>query len=220
MKFFSHFNLDKYSVILYNKFTMKNLVREPRQERSIEKKNKIIQAGYELFSEVGYYGTNTAEIAKRAGVSTGIVYGYFQDKRDILICVLEIYINKVFEPILKLFDKLSAPVNYSEIIPQVIDLMIKMHKKHAKLHEVLHSLASTDEAVNAQFIALEDSITLKIAEKLNSLSEKQENAMEKIHFAMDIIESFSHEYIFDKHDYIDYFVMREMVTNTIIKLFK
>ena len=71
---------------------MKNTIRQPRQERSIEKKNKIINAGYELFSEVGYYGTNTAEIAKRAGVSTGIVYGYFQDKRDILISVLEIYI--------------------------------------------------------------------------------------------------------------------------------
>lgn len=199
---------------------MKNLVREPRQERSIEKKNKIIQAGYELFSEVGYYGTNTAEIAKRAGVSTGIVYGYFQDKRDILICVLEIYINKVFEPILKAFDKLKAPIDYDIIIPQIIDLTIKTHKKHAKLHEVLHSLASTDEAVNSQFIALEDSITLKIAEKLNSLSEKQENAMEKIHFAMDIIQSFSHEYIFDKHEYIDYFVMRDMVTKTIINLFK
>ncbi|MBQ3219042.1 MAG: TetR/AcrR family transcriptional regulator [Clostridia bacterium] len=199
---------------------MKTMVRKPQQERSIEKKNKIIEAGYELFSEVGYYGTNTVEIAKRAGVSTGIVYGYFQDKRDILICVLEIYINKVFEPILKAFDKLTAPVDFDKIIPQTIDLTIKTHKKHAKMHEVLHSLASTDEAVNAQFIALEDSITVKIADKLNALGEKIENVMEKIHFAMDIIQSFSHEYIFDKHDYIDYFIMREMVTNTIINLFK
>ena len=199
---------------------MKSVVRKPQQERSIEKKNKIIEAGYELFSEVGYYGTNTAEIAKRAGVSTGIVYGYFQDKRDILICVLEIYINKVFEPILKAFDKLIAPVDFEKIIPQTIDLTIKTHKKHAKMHEVLHSLASTDEAVNSQFIALEDSITVKIADKLKALGATVENAMEKIHFAMDIIQSFSHEYIFDKHDYIDYFVMREMVTDTIINLFK
>ena len=199
---------------------MKNTVRKPQQERSIEKKNKIIEAGYELFSEVGYYGTNTAEIAKRAGVSTGIVYGYFQDKRDILICVLEIYINKVFDPILKTFDKLTAPVDFDKIIPQVIDLTIKTHKKHAKMHEVLHSLASTDEAVNSQFIALEDSITVKIADKLSALGENIENAMEKIHFAMDIIQSFSHEYIFDKHDYIDYFILREMVNDTIINLFK
>ena len=198
---------------------MKNVVREPQQERSIEKKNRIIQAGYELFSEVGYYGTNTAEIAKRAGVSTGIVYGYFQDKRDILICVLEIYINKVFDPILKTFDKLKAPINFKELIPSVIDLTIKTHKKHAKMHEVLHSLASIDEAVNAEFIELEDSITVKIAERFKSLGISIENAMEKIHFSMDIIQSFSHEYVFDKHDYIDYFVMREMVTNTVINLF-
>lgn len=211
--------LDKLRFVLYNVYTMKNIVREPRQERSIEKKNKIIDAGYELFSEVGYYGTNTAEIAKRAGVSTGIVYGYFQDKRDILICVLEIYINKVFEPILKAFEKLTAPVDYESVIPKVVDLTIKTHKKHAKMHEVLHSLASTDEAVNAQFIALEDSITVKIADRLTALGEKIENVMEKIHFAMDIIQSFSHEYIFDKHEYIDYFIMREMVTNTIVNLF-
>ena len=49
---------------------MKNNVRQPKQERSIEKKNKIIQAGWQLFSEVGYHNTNTAEIAKRAKIQT------------------------------------------------------------------------------------------------------------------------------------------------------
>ena len=103
---------------------MKSTVRKPQQERSIEKKNKIIEAGYQLFSEVGYYGTNTAEIAKRAGVSTGIVYGYFQDKRDILICVLEIYINKVFAPYFKLFDKINFPVDFKAIISKIIEQTI------------------------------------------------------------------------------------------------
>ena len=208
------------NALLYYNVCMKNLVREPRQERSIEKKNRIIEAGYQLFSEVGYYGTNTAEIAKRANVSTGIVYGYFQDKRDILISVLGIYIGKVFEPILKLFDKLSAPIDYCSLMPNIIDLIIKTHKKHAKMHEVLHSLGSTDEVVNSEFLALEDSITNKINDRLISLGETKENLMEKIHFAMNIIQSFAHEYVFDKHDYIDYFAMREMVVSTLINLFK
>ena len=198
---------------------MKNVVRTPRQSRAIEKKNRIIEAGYQLFSEVGYYGTNTAEIAKRAGVSTGIVYGYFQDKRDILICVLEIYINKVFDPFLKLFDKLSLPVDFDSLIPKIINQAISTHKNNRKIHEALHSLAGSDEAVNAQFIALEDDITLKIAEKFNNLGIKMENALEKIHFAMDIIQSFSHEYVFDKHEYIDYVVMKDMVVELIKGLF-
>ncbi len=198
---------------------MKNEVRQPRQERSIEKKNRIIDAGYQLFSEVGYYGTNTAEIAKRAGVSTGIVYGYFQDKRDILICVLEIYINKVFDPFFKMFDKITLPVDFNSLITKIIDQAIKTHKNNRKIHEALHSLAGSDEAVNAQFIALEDQITLKIAEKFNSLGVNVENAMEKIHLSMDVIQSFAHEYVFDKHEYIDYLVMKEIVINLVKSLF-
>ncbi len=199
---------------------MKNSVREPRQERSIEKKNRIIEAGYQLFSEVGYYGTNTAEIAKRAGVSTGIVYGYFQDKRDILISVLELYIEKVFDPFLKMFDKITLPVDFSALITKIINQAINTHKSNRKIHEALHSLAGSDEAVGAQFIELEDAITLKIAEKFTHLGLNVENAMEKIHLSMDIIQSFSHEYVFDKHDYIDYFVMKEMVINLVKGLFE
>ncbi len=198
---------------------MKNSVRVPRQERSIEKKKKIIEASYILFSEVGYYGTNTAEIAKKAGVSTGIVYGYFQDKRDILICILEKYINNVFEPLLKLLDKLTSPIDFSVLIPNILDLTIKTHKKNAKIHEALHSLTHTDEAVNMEFIALEDNITEKIKEKLLSLNISLENITEKIHFAMNIVQSFCHEYVFDKHEYIDYDAMREMVITSLIKLF-
>lgn len=194
-------------------------VREPQQERSIEKKNRIIEAGYALFSEVGYYGTNTAEIAKRAGVSTGIVYGYFSDKRDILICVLDIYINNVFQPFMNIFERIQPPVDYRSLVPKIIEETIKTHKKNRRIHEALHALSGTDEAVNAAFINLEDNLTSRICEYLFNLGVKTENAVEKVHLAMDIIQSFAHEYVFDKHDYIDYFVMREMVTESVINLF-
>jgi len=105
------------------------------------------------------------------------------------------------------------------LVPTIIDQAIKAHKNNRKIHEALHSMASSDEAVGAQFIALEDSITLKIAEKFKKLNVVIENANEKIHFALGIIQDFSHEYVFDKHEYIDYDVMREMVVKTIINLF-
>lgn len=207
----------------YNPITqrrMKNIVREPRQERAIEKKNKIIKAGYELFSEVGYYGTNTAEIAKRAGVSTGIVYGYFQDKRDILLSVLEIYLEKVSAPLLKRLDGITAPINYSVLAPLILSDVIKTHKANRKMHEALHSLSGSDETVNARFITLEDTITAKIVDKFRNLGVTTENLVEKVHFAMDIVQTFSHEYVFDKHDYIDYASMQKIVTETLTSLFE
>ena len=198
---------------------MKKSVREPRQERSIEKKKRIVDAGYELFSEVGYYGTNTAEIAKRAGVSTGIVYGYFKDKKDILIRVLEIYLNEVYEPISAMLDKLTSPVDYEKVIPHVLEATIKTHKKKYKIHEALHSLAGSDSEVNAEFIALEDKLTTRIYERLAALGENTENLKEKIHFAMGTIQDYCHEYVFDKHEYIDYSVLEKMVVTAITHLF-
>lgn len=199
---------------------MKNQIRVPQQERSIEKKNRIIQAGYELFSEVGYYGTNTVEIAKRAGVSTGIVYGYFQDKRDILICVLEIYIGKVYEPLSEIMAKAQVPVDVNSLAMQVLNKTIELHEQNAKLHNTLHSLATTDEVVNAQFISLENKITEQMSAQLRGLGIDVENLTERVHLAMNVIQSFAHELVFDSHNYIDYQQMKQIVCKIIVELFK
>ena len=198
---------------------MKNQIRQPKQSRSVETKNRIITAGYQLFSEVGYYGTNTAEIAKKAGVSTGIVYGYFKDKKDILVCALNIYINNIFLPVDKFLETLSSPIDFIALAPQIIDLTIKIHSKNSKMHEALHSLAQTDEDVNKEFILFEDNLTEKIVKRLENLQLKMENLNEKIHFCLNIVQSFAHESVYDKHDYIDYKVMRDMVEKTIVNLF-
>lgn len=195
-------------------------IRQPKQERSIEKKHRIVQAGFELFSQVGYYNTNTAEIAKRAGVSTGIVYGYFKDKRDILLDVLEIYVNTAFAPIMQMIENLQAPLDYPSIISHALDGAIEIHKSNANIHEALHSLSSSDEAINNKFIALEDEITLSIAQKLQNLGVNTQNLNERIHLAMDVVQSFAHEYVYDHHTYIDYVVMRQIVQNTIVALFE
>ena len=198
---------------------MKNIVREPQQERSIEKKNKIIQAGYELFTEVGYYGTNTVEIAKRAGVSTGIVYGYFTDKRDILICVLKIYIENVSAPLIEIMQSMQGNFEIVNLTHKILDKKFELHEQYAKLHNTLHSLAAADEAVNAEFIKLENDITIQMSEQLKGLGVKVDNITEKVHLAMNIIQSFAHEYVFDNHAYIDYSQMKEIVCKIIIALF-
>lgn len=41
------------------------------QQRTIESRKKLLKASYELFSEKGYYKTNTKEIVRRAGISIG-----------------------------------------------------------------------------------------------------------------------------------------------------
>lgn len=199
---------------------MSTLIREPVQERAIEKKKKIIEASYELFAEVGYYNTNTAEIAKRAGVSTGIVYGYFKDKRDILLEVLEIYIDNVYEPTLAMLEQITLPLNLEYIAPHVVEEAIKTHIKYAKIHETLHSLTSADSEVKKKFMELEDNITLKIADRFSQIGFVIADPYEKIHLIMNVVQSFAHEYVYDKHSYLDYDKMKKLVCANIIGLLR
>ena len=189
------------------------------QERSIKKKEAIVKAAYEVFSQVGYYSTNTADIAKKANVSTGIVYNYFKDKRDILFYVIKIYIDDVTKPIEKYIDGLTAPIDIKELSLGAIDLALKLHKSNANLHNILHSLADTQEDINEEFMELESNVTKMFAEKLPELGLDVPNVTEKVHIGMNIVQSFAHESLYDKHDYIDYDAMKENVLNCLIALF-
>lgn len=194
-------------------------IRQPQQERSIEKKNKIIEAAYEIFSEVGYYAANTPEIAKKAGVSTGIIYGYFKNKRDILSYVLKIYINKVALPVMDYFETLNSDSDLKKAVSDVVDMTIDIHSSNANLHNILHSLAVTEKDINEDFIILEDHITSKASEKLSELGVKTDNIKEKVHISMNLIQSFAHENTYDKHKYLNYNAMKNEVENIIISLF-
>lgn len=63
-------------------------VREPKQKRAIEKKESLIKSAFDLFTEKGFYNTNSKEIARNAGVSIGLFYNYFNDKSDVFLEIL------------------------------------------------------------------------------------------------------------------------------------
>ena len=198
---------------------MAETVRNPKQLRSIDKKNRIIEAGYRLFAKDGYYSTNTAMIAKEAGVSTGIVYGYFRDKRDILVEVLNLYVNKVFEPIFAMFDKIEAPIDFDFLLTHAVEAVVQMHKDNSAIHAALHSLTYSDEIVNARFTELENEMTVRVTDCLEKGGYQTENLKEKVHLTMRCIQDFAHECIYDHHDYLSYPQMKNLLVKMLKELF-
>ena len=55
------------------------------------KRNTILNAATKNFAEKGYQYSTVAEIAKVAGVSTGLVYSYFKNKLDLLLSVVLLF---------------------------------------------------------------------------------------------------------------------------------
>lgn len=206
------------SGLRYNGF-MEKEIRQPIQKRSIEKKERIIKAAYELFSENGYYGTVIPMIAARAGVSTGIVYGYFTDKRDILFYVLKIYVKETSAPIIDYIGSLPAGLSVSDILKNLIELTEQTHRNNEQLHNILHSLAFTEDDINEEFLNLESHLTMVASKKLRDLGYGQPNLEEIVHIAMNVIQAYAHETIYDKHDYINYDIMKAEIIRMLEKLF-
>ena len=61
----------------------------PISQTQIEEKRaasigKIYDASLELFAKQGFQSTSISQIAKKAGISKGLIYNYFDSKVDLL----------------------------------------------------------------------------------------------------------------------------------------
>lgn len=196
-------------------------IRMPTQKRSIEKRNRIIEKGFELMCEKGYFNVSTPDIAELAGVSTGIIYQYFNDKKEIFIEGVKNYSNTIMFPMLTLLENEKIKVNnIEELLKNIIDNFIKNHTISKRAHEELMAMSHLDEDVASIFKESEFEMTNKIVEILNYNNIAIENLTEKIHIAIGIIENLCHEVVYHKHSKINYDIMTNEVIDIIVNILK
>jgi len=194
-----------------------NEIREPIQKRSIEKKEKIIKAGFELICKKGYYNTNTAKIAKAAGVSTGIVYQYFKDKHDILVEGIKRYASEIFYPMLNVTSNIKIDKNNLDtILRNMINTFIENHKLSQVAHEEIMAMTHSDKEIAEFFQQNEMTMTKNISRILVDNGFDSKNLDEKVHIAIHLIDDLCHEIVYHKHKDLDYDVMINLVIENIL----
>ncbi len=69
--------------------------RKPAQRRSADDRSAdILAAARAVIAEQGYEKTLIADIARRAGVVDGTIYRYFENKRDLMVKVAEVWFGE------------------------------------------------------------------------------------------------------------------------------
>ena len=66
-----------------------------RKEQLLQRKWQILTVSLEQFIKKGYYGTSTREIAKIAGISSGLMFHYFESKENLYHSLVEIGTEKM-----------------------------------------------------------------------------------------------------------------------------
>jgi len=147
-----------------------NNIREPQQARSIEKKNRIIDAAMTQFDEHGYEGTNTKAIAKAAGVSVGTLYAYFTDKKAILMEILMQHLETVDQSVFGMIDQaVMDGCSGREIIRLGLEASRATHTQPPGVLRLMLSMRHTDEDMCRFLESEENTVHARITSLLETL---------------------------------------------------
>lgn len=112
--------------------------RTPQQLEEIRKDRKqaIMDTALEVFAEHGYETTSISLLAKRAGVSKGLMYNYFEGKEDLLISIMGEGIDEIFAFIDPNHDGIITREEFEYLIDEIFHLM-KVKSNFYKLYFAL-----------------------------------------------------------------------------------
>jgi AcrR family transcriptional regulator len=65
--------------------------RKPKGDKRERTRAKLLEAARQLVREKGYEGTTLEEVAKRAGMTTGAIYGNFKNREELFVALGHAY---------------------------------------------------------------------------------------------------------------------------------
>lgn len=158
--------------------------KTPEQNREIREKTRqqIIDAAFEKFANEGFSKTSVAAVAKKAGVSKGLIYHYFSSKEEIL--------EAIFDQLTDLGEEImSFPEEYTakDKIHKILDETFTFIKTQSGLGKLMIGLALQQDAfstlkpkidkINAEQIALFASIMEELGHQQPKLQAYELGAM-------------------------------------------
>jgi len=150
--------------------TRSRRVRTPQQERSRRTRERVLRAAVACFEEHGYDKTTTAAIAARAGIAVGTLYGYFRDKRAILLELIDATTNEIADHVIKSLDPEAwRGADARARTRELIDSILHTRSFNPGMQRIVWERFFKDNAVRAAMEAIEQRVQGALADLLAKL---------------------------------------------------
>ena len=116
----------------------------PRRGAPHETRGRLVAAAAGVFNRVGFYGTDSNQIAKAAAYSTGVFYKHFKDKREIFLAAYEQWSIAEWKQVAAI---LAAGGSDRELARRLVLMFIDVHTEWRGLLASLRQLVVTDTMV-------------------------------------------------------------------------
>ena len=111
-----------------------------------DRKEKILESALELFANQGYNATATNKIAKKAGVSEGLIFRHFGNKKGLLQAIMEEAERRVQEIIAPILQESSA----AAVIRKTIELPFGVPQEEYDFWRLQFKIKWNDEYDNPE----------------------------------------------------------------------
>jgi len=128
-------------------------IRIPKQNRSRERRLKIMETALDLFASKGINGTSSNEIANKAGVSIGTFYSYFENKKTLFLEILKNHLDNFVTGVYTLQSDDSIPLR--DLIKDHIHKGFMTFDIHPSFHKEALVLKFSDPDVRRLFDEVE-----------------------------------------------------------------
>ena len=184
--------------------------KEIVQSRAVETREKLLQTALELYTVKGYHSTTVDEIAKNAGLSTGIAYRYFKNKKDLLLAAISYGFTKIKE---------LAGVQETDLfgtdLEHTLTAFEKIHTEYFAFHEELEGLRHSDSDVGKLYDEFTKTAIQNVYENLPEDIRKKPDSLEKLYIAIGIMENYCHTFMHKRLSDKQLKVMRKNVIKTV-----
>ncbi|WP_246366998.1 TetR/AcrR family transcriptional regulator [Paraliobacillus salinarum] len=136
------------------------LINDTFENLDLKKKNRIINAALQEFSEEGYERASTNRIVKAAGIGKGMLFYYFQNKQSLYHYLLNYSLDLTLNDFLDRID--TSEKDFINRMYQIARLKVKLFAAHPSIMYFLSSFMLEKE------ITLPDDINEKF-HKLQTL---------------------------------------------------
>jgi AcrR family transcriptional regulator len=137
--------------------------RQPRQARSQERVNQILDVAEQLFIASGYDATTTNAIAVHANVPIGSLYQFFPDKAAILQALAMRYTELLHQRFIELHVADIAMLPLSIYVDQIIDTTDQFFADHPGYHAIFMQLQGTVPELEAIETAADEQLIHDLA---------------------------------------------------------
>lgn len=139
--------------------TARPTLRTPRtfkQRRAAATYEALLDAAERVFARRGFEATQTPEIAAEAGVSTGALYRYFEDKREVFVEMAARRFARAHDDITARLEAARfRPGDLRQVVEASIDVLFAHVHRDIPLQRVLLAVSLADPEVGAMRAAFE-----------------------------------------------------------------